>query len=78
MDLGDATCHGIVCTFSSLSPSEMAHESDVQLPTGARPHNTEKDSCTAFVSNLDYNLEEDRIKEIFSKVSTSIFHFAKV
>ncbi len=45
----------------------MASESEVQ--TGPQ-HSTEKYSVTAFVSNLDYKLEEDRIREIFSKVGS--------
>ena len=48
----------------------MAQESLVEL--GTQQYDAGKESVTAFISNLDYNLGEDRIREIFSKVCTSI------
>ena len=54
--------------------TEMARESEVEIvATGTQPHDPGKESVTAFVSNLDYGLGEDRIREVFSKVCTSIY-----
>ena len=44
--------------------TEMARESEVEIPAGrTQQHDPGKDSVTAFVSNLDYSLGEDRIRE---------------
>ena len=52
----------------------MAQESEVEIPAGrTQQHDPGKDSVTAFVSNLDYSLGEDRLREVFSKVCTSIY-----
>ena len=52
----------------------MARESEVEIgAAGTQPHDPGKESVTAFISNLDYSLGEDRIREIFSKVCTSFY-----
>jgi len=43
-----------------------SHEADA-APSG---HAVPKDSCTAFVSNLDYAVTADQIREIFCEVRT--------
>ncbi len=54
--------------------AEMAAESTLELPKpdDAQQHSTEKYHVTVFVSNLDFKLGEDRIREIFSKVRSRI------
>ena len=52
-----------VINLLSLSSDEenSSHGQSVQ-------HDPSKDHITVFVSNIDFNLEEDKLKEVFKKV----------
>jgi RNA recognition motif-containing protein len=50
----------MICLIYNCIVEEMSHQGQGDLG--------DKSSCTAFVSNLAYNMDEGSIKEVFSKV----------
>jgi len=51
--------------------SEESHPNSAESHLGvrAKPAGADKESCTAFVSNLDYSITEQQIKDIFTPVT---------
>jgi len=58
----DDTREGHTDSFSQQAGS--SHESN----TTSSGHTVHRDKCTAFVSNLDFSVTADQLREIFCKV----------
>ena len=58
----------IQCEYCCIS----VDEEEPETAEGEHKHNPSKDDKTVFISNLNFKVDEERLKETFSKVKLTI------